>query len=153
MANKKDKLVPKNPNEVVIPIGKANLVTTQEEIDEALKTASHIFRQTDEEDETMEESNLTEELQTSLEANETPVETETGEATEELVELSADELAALPHAKFGRDKYGRALNKDKTPRKGRADKGTKRGAYGPRTPKVEVIEVTQAEAALITNSE
>ena len=39
----KDKLVPRTPNEVVVPIGKANLVTTQEKIDEALETASHIF--------------------------------------------------------------------------------------------------------------
>jgi hypothetical protein len=137
----------------VVPVGKANLITTKEEIDQALETASHIFRQQNEEKE-MEENTLNEELETSLEVtNETP-----SEATEEnLVELPADELAAMPKAKYGRDKYGRALNKDGTPRKARNDKGVKRGAYGPRTPKVNtettVTEVTQEVASSVVDSE
>ena len=161
MANK-NKLVPKNPNEVVIPVGKANLITTQEEVDEALKTASHIFKQTDEEDE-MEMSDLAKEVGAEVEVdadgNETIrtkgeqtkklldmiVDADALEDTEELVALTDEEVAALPHAKFGRDEYGRALNKNGTPRKGRADKGTKRGAYGPRTPKVEEPVTVEAE--------
>ena len=83
----KDKLVPRTPNEVVVPIGKANLVTTQEEIDEALETASHIFREQNEE-KPMEDTNLNQELETSLEAPENTGEVgETNE--EELVELNA----------------------------------------------------------------
>jgi hypothetical protein len=154
---KEDKLVPRNPNEVVVPVGKANLLTTKEEIDEALKTASHIFRDQNEEKK-MEENTLNEELETSLEVtNETPAETPAETTEETLVELSADELAALPNAKYGRDKYGRALNKNGTPRKARNDKGVKRGAYGPRTPKVNtettVTEVTQEVASSVVDSE
>ena len=138
----KDKLVPRSPNEVVVPVGRANLVTTQEEIDEALKTASHIFKQNNEEEEVMQENNLNEELQTSLEIDETEVSEVTVETNDnlELVELSDDELAALPYAKFGRDSYGRALNKNGTPRKARNDKGQVRGAYGPRTSKTETTK-------------
>ena len=144
----KDKLVPRNPNEIVVPVGKANLITTKEEIDEALKAASHIFRDQNKEQE-MKENTLNEELETSLEVtNETSDEPDaTGTSDdEELVELTKDEQAALPAAKFGRDKYGRALNKNGTVRKARNDKGVVRGAYGPRTPKVEPVEETATPA-------
>jgi len=138
----KDKLVPRTPNEVVVPIGKANLVTTREKCDEALEAAGNIFREQNEE-KPMEETNLNEELETQLEAP-----SETNE--EELVELSAEELAALPNAKFGRDKYGRALNKDKSPRKARNDKGVARGKYGPRKPKNEPVNETPEETPVET---
>lgn len=153
--------VPNDPNEVVVPVGRAKLLTTKEEIDDALETASHIFSH--KEDDTMENNEMNQELEISLnvdnseatENNETT--TETNETTgEELVELSADELAALPSARYGRDKYGRALNKDGTPRKVRNDKGKARGKYGPRKPKTDVTtvqEVSQTEAAAIVDSE
>lgn len=147
MANE-NKLAPRNPNEVVVPVGKANLVTTQEEIDEALETASHIFRQ-DNEEKAVDSKPLDEELEGSLNVDKdvpersvdpSPSDGDGAVADEELVELSEEELAKLNKArpaKFGRDKYGRALNKDKTPRKARNDKGVVRGKYGPRTPKVD----------------
>jgi len=158
----KDKLVPRNPNEVVVPVGKAKLVTTPEEIDNALKAAGNIFRKKNDDDEekNMDNENvLNEELETSLDVNAEADPDATGTSDDvELVELSADELAALPHAKFGRDKYGRALNKDKTPRKARNDKGIKRGAYGPRKPKAVPTEENAtpapvAEAAANAGSE
>lgn len=151
MANK-DKLVPRNPNEVVVPVGKASLITTQEEIDEALKTASHIFREQNEE-KNMDMNDLAKELHAEIETdsdgNEViKVQGEASEKfldmvednTEELVELTEDELKVLPKAKFGRDKYGRTLNKNGTPRKARNDKGVVRGKYGPRGPKVDPNE-------------
>lgn len=140
MANN-DELVPKNPNEVVVPIGQANLITTQEEVDKALKTASHIFRK-QEEAIAMEHNDLNTQLETSLnvdsEGDAATVDTLEIPETE-LVELTSEELAALPAAKFGRDNFGRALNKGGTPRKKRNDKGVKRGAYGPRTPKSQDV--------------
>jgi hypothetical protein len=141
-----DKLVPRTPNEVVVPIGKANLVTTQEEIDQALETASHIFRKQNKE-KVMEETNLNTELETSLENSEN-FENDTNE--EALVELSAEELADLPAAKFGRDNFGRALNKNGTPRKARNDKGVERGKYGPRTQKNNLVDETPVLESVAT---
>lgn len=139
----KNNLVPMNPNEVVVPIGKANLITTQEEVDKALEIASHIFREQNEE-QPMENSNLNQELETSLEVTSEPITSE-----QELVELSSEELAVLPTAKFGRDNFGRALNKNGTIRKARNDKGVIRGAYGPRTPKDDSVNAPQPTPAPI----
>ena len=161
----KDKLVPRTPNEVVVPIGKANLVTTQEEVDEALETASHIFREQNEEQE-MEISELAKavgaEVELDSEGNEV-IRTK-GEQTqkvldlidpsdEELVELTPEEVAALPKAKFGRDNYGRALNKNGTPRKARNDKGVVRGKYGPRKPKADPVETESTPTPVATAAE
>ena len=142
----KDRLTPRTPNEVVIPIGKANLVTTKEEADKHLEIAGRIFREQNEE-KPMEETDLNKELETSLEAPENTGEVgETNE--EELVKLTDEERAALPFAKFGRDEYGRALNKNGTPRKARNDKGVVRGKYGPRKPKNNPVDETPTPAAV-----
>lgn len=126
--------VPENPNEVVIPIGQAKLVTTKEECDEALETAGRIFREKEDQDMTVLDEleraakrfNAEEEL-SNAEKEVAKIEKEEG-----LKVLSDKELAALKPSRYGRDKYGRSLNKDGTPRKGRADKGMERGEYKPR---------------------
>lgn len=127
--------VPRDPNEVVVPVGKANLVTTKEEADEALEIAGRIFREQGESE--MEEI-TTVEQQVDDDAEAHAATADALETVEpELKKLTQEELDALPKSKFGRDEYGRSLNKDGTPRKGRADKGTARGKYNPRKSKSE----------------
>ena len=125
-----NKLVPKNQFEIVVPVGKANLITTREEIDEALEIASRIFSTINEETE-MELNDLATELDVEVEtdANGNEFITTPDNNTEVLVKLNEEELASLPHTRYGRDVYGRTLNKDGTVRKGRTDKGRKRGTY------------------------
>ena len=139
MANE-NKLVPKNPNEVVVPIGNAKLVTTIEEVDKALEIAGRIFREQNEE-KNMDNTELTQNIVVDTMADVQPVEAETSESvdSEELTTLTDMELAELPPSKFGRDAYGRALNRNGTPRKSRNDKGVKRGAYGPRSGEEKAI--------------
>jgi len=112
--NKNNKLVPKNLSEIVIPIGKASLITTQEKIDEALEIAGHIFQKQNE-GKIMNHTLTSEAVTVTVDDND--------EVTEILVKLSQAELDALPSSKYGRDSYGRTLNKDGTPRKARNDRG------------------------------
>jgi hypothetical protein len=140
MANE-NKLVPKNPNEIVVPVGKANLVTTKEEVDEALEIAARIFREEGEQ-----------EMEVKLETPTEVADKSEDDATiqdlvnvvegaieePDLIVLTQKELDVLPKSKFGRDKYGRSLNKNGTPRKGRSDKGSERGTYSPRTKKSDL---------------
>jgi hypothetical protein len=152
------KLVPRTPNEVVVPVGKANLVTTKEAADDALEIAGRIFQQDNEEKKVDKEPlNEQEPVRVAEEAADSPgdVDSSTDETVEaeSLVELTPDELKALPKSKFGRDKYGRALNKGGKPRKARNDKGKKRNPYGPRKPKSEVEPANVPEVAETTLAE
>jgi len=149
-------LVPKRPNEVVIPVGKAKLITTKEKADEALEIAGRIFRE--------EGNKAMEELEIAAAGVDRPIgnvaTTDAVEITQEeiriepcLVELSEAELEALPNAKYGRDAYGRALNKNGTPRKARNDKGIERGKYGPRKPKNDPVDETPTPAPVAVAAE
>lgn len=128
---KKESIVPQTRQELVVPVGRVKVKAKPEEIEQAKRAAEKIlnnyeviFTDVDTGEELARKAPNEKTMKEEVEALST---TEEASEEEALVELSEEAVAALPAAKYGRDKYGRSLNKDGTPRKARNDKGNKRG--------------------------
>lgn len=147
------KITPKSLDEIVVPVGKASITVEPEEVDAALEAAKDVVpgfqvELKDKEGKVLQEEVIPEKPKDS--PDESPEEGKQGmeeieicaavdmakeekdiveESVPTLKKLSQEELDALPLTKYGRDEYGRTLNKDGSVRKGRADRGKKRGSY------------------------
>ena len=126
MSNQKD-LIPKSRRELVVPVGKVKIIASDKSIDEALRAADKILNNYDV---TVVDKN------DKVIAHKPPYRGETmsevvkeiAKDSDKLKKLTKAEIDKLPHAKYGRDEYGRSLTKTGQPRRRRSDIGHKRGA-------------------------
>lgn len=134
--NKSNNCVPESLDELVYPVGEVALKVPQEQIDSAIELVERELQRIKQESKSENKPEVSSKEKvdmvsstdmTDLDAScctETPAEVSTETTT-----LTAEQIAALPKTRFGRDSQGRALNKDGSVRQPRNDKNKKRAGY------------------------